>query len=509
MSFLAIFPSTFMNGSLRGQPGIDNVSSSSSSSGSSSSSSIGESPQQSNPSKIKHASLASSSDYKHTSPLAANLKVYISMTTIKSRLHGIPATIKTLLQGAAVLPDAIFVFVSKDPYLLDEGVTDIDITTHLESLVGLSQKHNTKIVIEYTENIGPHRKLLPLLRRVINDDDCVIVTVDDHETYKPAFLNSLLLGFEHSGQSAVVAVRARIIGVCRENAPNDGEEYSWNVSPYMSHGKGIWPEFKGSGEGGGGEVTSGGLLHAKLLLPTGNGGILYHPSFFRNKIVFDPNFITATKTADDIMFRLSTLSNGVPVVQTKLTMYPIIRRHARHHHNTSTSGSSSGSSSSLFEIVDGDRKYSFDSILNKSARTTSSSAKNREESSKTSNRATTTTTIGTTNTAATAARSARALSASEEWKNSEAKKISLATMFNVKGGNDAVIHSGIAFLKSKEVYDFDKELPGLIEKERPDCLHKFSLLDSMFGWSHITSHAVPFIMNLWNNQCAMTMCEFD
>ena len=89
---------------------------------------------------------------------------------------------------------------------------------------------------------------------------------------------------------------------------------SWSFSPYMSGGKSIWPEMHA--------FSAAANL---LALPTGNGGVLYHPRFFKNKIVFDKSFINATKTADDIMFRLSSLSNNVRVVQAGLISHPIIR----------------------------------------------------------------------------------------------------------------------------------------------------------------------------------------
>ena len=42
-----------------------------------------------------------------------------------------------------------------------------------------------------------------------------------------------------------------------------------------------------------------------LVLPTGNGGILYHPRFF-HKIVFDPILRNLTRYNDDLTFRLET-----------------------------------------------------------------------------------------------------------------------------------------------------------------------------------------------------------
>lgn len=50
-----------------------------------------------------------------------------------------------------------------------------------------------------------------------------------------------------------------------------------------------------------------------LVLPTGNGGILYRPRFF-HKIIFDPILRGLTLYNDDLTFRLSTMANKIYVV---------------------------------------------------------------------------------------------------------------------------------------------------------------------------------------------------
>jgi hypothetical protein len=125
------------------------------------------------------------------------------------------------------------------------------------------------------------------------NEDCVIVTIDDHELYGKSFLQSLLEYYEASDRSAVVALRARRMGICSDAPP-------WRIAPYTKHKKGLWPE-----------ASPG---HRELLLlPTGTGGVLYRPRFF-HPIVFDRRLITLTKTGDDLMFRLATIIMGVPVV---------------------------------------------------------------------------------------------------------------------------------------------------------------------------------------------------
>jgi hypothetical protein len=50
-----------------------------------------------------------------------------------------------------------------------------------------------------------------------------------------------------------------------------------------------------------------------LVLPTGNGGVLYRPRFF-HEVVFDPVLRQLTAYNDDLTFRLATLVNRIPVV---------------------------------------------------------------------------------------------------------------------------------------------------------------------------------------------------
>lgn len=48
--------------------------------------------------------------------------VYVSLTTISSRIYGLADTIQIIIDGA-ILPDNIYIFVSKTPFLLDQRVS--------------------------------------------------------------------------------------------------------------------------------------------------------------------------------------------------------------------------------------------------------------------------------------------------------------------------------------------------------------------------------------------------
>ena len=248
---------------------------------------------------VSHAfsekSMSGNVNFLDTKPYASKIlngqHLYVSLTTIHSRIYGIAGTIESILRGT-IWPDHIYIFVSREPHLLDLGVTPEFILSESKGRLKELAHIYPRISVIFTDNIGPHRKLLPLLAKKWNED-CVIVTIDDHETYKKTTLESLIKYYDASGRNAVVALRARRMGICSDAPP-------WHVSPYTKNRKGLWPEASPS-------------LREMLILPTGTGGVLYHPKFF-HPIIFDRKLMNITKTGDDLMFRLSTLIMGIPVV---------------------------------------------------------------------------------------------------------------------------------------------------------------------------------------------------
>ena len=165
--------------------------------------------------------LASDKKYKqllspslqHT-PFASTLvghPVYVSLTTIHARIYGISETIESIVYGS-LLPDHIFLYVSFEPYLLDEGVTVEYIFKNSPNLQRLIISYPF-ISIIFTNNIGPHRKLLPLLSQKWKEN-CIIITIDDHELYLYNTLLSLINYYIATNQSSIIALRSRRIGIC-------------------------------------------------------------------------------------------------------------------------------------------------------------------------------------------------------------------------------------------------------------------------------------------------------
>ncbi|RYH06818.1 hypothetical protein EON65_42410 [archaeon] len=210
-----------------------------------------------------------------------SLPVYVSLTTVSYRIHIVNQAIQTLLHGS-VIPDHIYLFVSDSPYLMDRGVTDLP-----ENL--LIFVANKQLSVIFTDNIGPHRKLLPLLSKHYQDD-VIIMTVDDDMVYYPnnTMVETLLQGYVHTQGNAVVALRSRRIGFC-------------NAYPHAFLKYTQWSIFDADK-----------ARTEMLLVPTGTGGVLYRPRFFPT-LVFSPDLRNITSTSDDLMFRLCTMTNHVPV----------------------------------------------------------------------------------------------------------------------------------------------------------------------------------------------------
>ncbi len=204
-------------------------------------------------------------------------KVYISLTSIDSRINKIGPVINSLLSQTSK-PDKIYLYLSEEPYLLDNGIKKSEIPSNILEL------HRKKLIqIVYTKNIGPYRKLIPLLKKKFREN-CLIVTADDDTIYPDNWLEGLLE--EHKkNPDYVIAYRCRYLKLNSNN----------RIAPYQTWERVNYDESK--------------VLDPKLIFPTGKGGILYSPKFFPN-LVFNEFFLNVAKTNDDIWFKFMTLIKG-------------------------------------------------------------------------------------------------------------------------------------------------------------------------------------------------------
>lgn len=199
----------------------------------------------------------------------------ISLTSISSRLHILPKTLKSLLTQT-LKPEGIHIFLSKEPFNIDQGCTSLP--GELQALLDAEPL----LHLHWTENHGPFRKLLPFAKLFPN---IPVLVVDDDTIHESTFVETAYtLWKEHQ---CCISFRATIM------SPEH---------PYRT-----W--FDGAGE------TSIGLFHK------GNGGVVYHTSWLQDLRIHDSSiFLKFCPTADDIWFNVWRMRQGIPCYCTKKPM---------------------------------------------------------------------------------------------------------------------------------------------------------------------------------------------
>lgn len=190
------------------------------------------------------------------------MKVVVSLTSIFDNLRRLENVLKSLLQQT-MKPDAIVVFLSIEPYLMDKGFPEYRIPTWLDEMVE----------VRWVKNNGPYRKLLPLLKEMWDEDVCII-TCDDDTVYSKDFVKNLVVKYKEEG--CCVAYR------CKYWSP--GSSYNEMKAPVN---KDI------------------------LNFHTGKGGVLYHPKMFHGTDVFSSKFLKLCPTNDDIWFNFWRMKAGI------------------------------------------------------------------------------------------------------------------------------------------------------------------------------------------------------
>ena len=86
------------------------------------------------------------------------MNAIVSLTAISHRVAALPEVLRSLTTQS-VQASRIILWISQEKYLLDDGVRRDDLPTEV---LQLASDARNRIEIRDTENIGPHRKLLPL-----------------------------------------------------------------------------------------------------------------------------------------------------------------------------------------------------------------------------------------------------------------------------------------------------------------------------------------------------------
>lgn len=202
--------------------------------------------------------------------------VYISLTSIFNNQDILLQTLQSIMKQTR-LPDKIFLYLSEEPYLLDDGFKDKKITN---SELFKYINDNSIIDIKWVKNIGPYRKLLPLLKDKW-DEDCIIITIDDDTIYDTNLIEKLVNDYHK--HECVIGYR----GFTPLFDKLDNFEYSKR------------------------DEIQDLSLHNFF---TGKGGILYKPQFFHktHDLIFnDKIYLNTCPTCDDIWFYIVRLLNNV------------------------------------------------------------------------------------------------------------------------------------------------------------------------------------------------------
>lgn len=206
------------------------------------------------------------------------MKTYVSLTSIK---HNENILIKTLesIKNQIVKPDKTFLFLSEEPYLLDTGFENKKINSELDAFLKNNQNDFELI---WCPNIGPYRKLLPLLKEKLNED-CCILAVDDDTEYQNKLVKKMIDDYENL--KCCISYRGFTMKVT-------GNLNDLNYEDRLP------------------------LIPKNLFnFHTGKGGVLYHPSFFKNTcdIIFNrETYLECCETGDDIWFNFMRIANNIP-----------------------------------------------------------------------------------------------------------------------------------------------------------------------------------------------------
>lgn len=204
-----------------------------------------------------------------------NPHVFISLTTIDSRVDKVNLTVESLLaQDYANL--SVVLHLSREPYLLDKGVP------HAPPALEALRREDPRFSIRWVPNMGPYRKLLPLLAS-LGSRGAFIATADDDTLYPEDWLTQLMRF--HSRYRCVIANRAHRIAI-----------RGGKLTPYRD-----W-------------MNSSIVRNPDLLmLPTGKDGILYHTAYFPPGVLDYQAAKQVAPTADDVWFRWHTAMANIPV----------------------------------------------------------------------------------------------------------------------------------------------------------------------------------------------------
>jgi hypothetical protein len=180
-------------------------------------------------------------------------------------------------------PDKIYLWVSKDAYLADQGIESEAYIR--EALEPISEELLNLIEIKWTKNLGPYRKLLPALDHVDSQD--LIVTADDDLVYGKDWLKNLI-EVHKVNPNEIAAARVR---KARYNRFGRKRSYLfWDI------------------------MADEQRIESDEYVVTFGGGVVLKKSYFRQEDINDSAYLTIAKTTDDLWYSKLLMRNKKKVV---------------------------------------------------------------------------------------------------------------------------------------------------------------------------------------------------
>lgn len=170
----------------------------------------------------------------------------------------------------------------------------------------LKKLQRVGVEINYTEDIGPHTKFIPTLKKYPDD---IIITADDDVYYDEGMIDELYRIYEQCSKSSIICRDGKYI------TKKDGKILPYSLLPDISESKDI---------------------DAKM--PFGVAGVLYPPHIFGDEIFNISTLRILTPKADDIWFAAMELYYGIQVKYVRNNSWEGISVDRNEEYNESVSG---------------------------------------------------------------------------------------------------------------------------------------------------------------------------
>jgi len=203
------------------------------------------------------------------------MKIYISLTSIFQNQNILLKTLKSIKEQT-LKPNECIIYLSEKPYLLDAGFKGRILNNDLSIFL----KENELFKIKWCKNTGPYRKLLPLLKKKL-EEDCLIIAIDDDTEYHPSLIENYVN--DYKDKNCCISYRGFTMMKNNEN------KIDYDVR---------------------GKFINNNLFNFHV----GKAGVLYHPKFFSKTkdIIFKRKIYTeCCETGDDIWFNFMRIANGI------------------------------------------------------------------------------------------------------------------------------------------------------------------------------------------------------